>query len=302
MAEKNASLHTLESYTSDLRQFFEFVGGETDIVAAMRSDGVKLFRRFAAHLTSLGYSKKSIARKLSSLRSFCHFLCKSGQLPENPGKLVGSPKLGLKLPEFLSVEEVERLMNAPDDSTPIGLRDRAILETLYSAGLRVSELVFLNLSDVDYSNGFVRVMGKGRKERYAPLGSVAIGVLGKYLSDARPRLVAPGKGSNALFLNRRGQRLTVRSVENMVHRYSVQVGIQRHITPHTLRHSFATHLMAGGADLRAVQEMLGHQRIATTQIYTHVTMDGLTRVYRRCHPRAEEGSQEVKNGGHERNV
>ncbi|MGB9866820.1 MAG: site-specific tyrosine recombinase XerD [Bacillota bacterium] len=286
IGEKNASSHTVKAYMADLKQFLDFLGPCKDILAELRTQGPALIRQFTGHLMDLGYSRKSVARKQSCVRSFCRFLVRSGMLDDNPGKTVQGPKLGRKLPEFLSVEEVERLLAVPDASTPTGLRDLAILETVYSSGLRVSELVSLNVGDIDFSNGFVKVMGKGRKERYAPLGSVAIGVLGRYLEEARPKLCRRGKKCNAVFLNARGDRLSVRAVQHMVKRYARKAGIDRPVSPHTLRHSFATHLMAGGADLRAVQEMLGHQKISTTQIYTHVTLNNLMRVYRQCHPRS----------------
>lgn len=291
IGEKNASPHTVKAYLADLQQFIEFLGSGRDPVIELRVQGPSLLRRYTGYLIEKGYSRRSVARKQSCLRTFCRFLVKSGLLDHNPGRMVQSPRLGRKLPEFLSLEEVERLLAVPDATTPTGLRDLAILETIYSSGLRVSELVSLNLGDIDFSNGFVKVMGKGRKERYAPLGSVAIGVLGRYLAEARPKLCRKGKKSTAVFLNCRGERISARAVQQMVKEYARRAGIDRPISPHTLRHSFATHLMAGGADLRAVQEMLGHQKISTTQIYTHVTLNNLMRVYRECHPRSGSESE-----------
>ena len=206
-------------------------------------------------------------------------------MTKDPTDDLSSPKLERKLPRVLTVDEVEKLLNQPDTSTPAGIRDKAMLEVLYATGIRVSELVSLNLDDIELDEGFVRCIGKGSKERVVPMGEIAINALRSYLSKGRPKLVS-NPGENALFLNHHGRRLTRQGFWKIVKKYAAQLGIRKEITPHTLRHSFATHLLENGADIRAVQEMLGHADISTTQIYTHVTKDRLKDVYARSHPRA----------------
>jgi integrase/recombinase XerC len=234
-----------------------------------------------------------VARKLAALRSFFKHLCREGVLEENPAAVVSSPRLEKRLPRYLHVKEVEDLLRQPD-SSPLGLRDRAVLEMLYGTGARIAEIRALDMDDVDLEGGFVRLTGKRRKERLVPLGSYARSALVRYLSEVRPMLLRaadrPGRsgspGSRALFLNRRGGRLSVRGLRRLVDKYVRRLARERRVTPHALRHSFATHLLDNGADIRSVQEMLGHASLSTTQIYTHVSQTRIRAVYRNAHPRA----------------
>ncbi|MCL4424218.1 MAG: tyrosine recombinase [Firmicutes bacterium] len=288
LVAKNASPRTVESYSFDLRQFFSLL--EREGISLPSVDALFL-RKYLAYLKEKGYTKKSVARKQASLRTFFKHLVERGILEQNPATGFATVKLERSLPGFLYQSEVESLLAIPDGSL-LGRRDLALLETLYATGLRVSELVGLNLTDVDYSVGFVLVVGKGGKERFVPLGSVAIQRLGEYLERSRPTLALRGEkrkdreARRALFLNKLGGRLSARSVARLLDKYVGILAIRRRVTPHTLRHSFATHLLEEGADLRAVQEMLGHASVSTTQIYTHVTKKRLREVYRRAHPRA----------------
>jgi len=275
--EKNVSNHTIINYTVDLKAFSLFLG-EADINSI---DHLAL-RRFLAELRGKNYSKRTIARKLASLRSFFKFLYREGHIKSNPITAISSPKLDKKLPKFLDVGKITKLILSPDVKTPAGLRDRAILETLYSCGIRVSELVGLDMDDVDFISGVIKVLGKGRKERMVPIGDMAISSIRKY-TEGR---VGRAKGIKAVFLNSRGGRLTDRSVRRVINRYINVCSIEEKISPHSLRHSFATHLLDRGADLRSVQELLGHMNLSTTQIYTHVTMERLKNVYDKAHPRA----------------
>lgn len=275
--EKNSSAHTITNYTIDLNAFSSFLG-ESDISSV---DHLAL-RRFLASLREKNYSKRTIARKLASLRSFFKFLYREGHIKSNPITAISSPKLDKKLPKFLDVGNITKLIMSPDVKTPSGLRDRAILETLYSCGIRVSELVGLDMEDIDFISGVITVLGKGRKERIVPIGDMALASIRKY-TDARDAVT---KDRKAVFLNSRGGRLTDRSVRRIIDRYIRECSIEEKISPHSLRHSFATHLLDKGADLRSVQELLGHMNLSTTQIYTHVTMERLKNVYDKAHPRA----------------
>ncbi len=248
-----------------------------------------MLRRYLAWLNSRNYVKASVARRLSELRSFGRYLVREKVVAVNPFLAVASPKVPKYLPAPLSVSETVALLSAPDTTTPRGLRDRAILETLYGGGVRVSELTGLNLTNVDWQRCELLVWGKGAKERVALLGRPALAALRAYVDLGRPQLLArveQGATSNALFLNRFGGRLTTRSVMNILRRCSRIAGLEKRVTPHTLRHSFATHLLDGGADLRSVQELLGHALLATTQIYTHVSQSRAREVYLRSHPLA----------------
>lgn len=276
--EKNASAHTLVNYSVDLKVFKDFLGDkEIDTV-----DHLAL-RRFLAELRAKNYSKRTIARKLASLRSFFRFLYREGHIKKNPITAVLTPKIDKKLPVFLDAVKIDRLLSAPDESAKSGFRDRAILETLYSSGLRVSELVGLDVGDIDFISGIMKVLGKGSKERVVPVGEPALKAVKKYL-DNRPG--CKPKDKEAVFLNKSGSRLTDRSVRRMVDKYIKICSMSEKISPHSLRHSFATHMLDRGADLRSVQELLGHMNLSTTQIYTHVTMDRLKSVYDKAHPRA----------------
>lgn len=286
--EKNASPRTQESYQRDIWQFVDFMADEFKVSGEQVTPGQVdhlSVRRYLAELQKKGLHRSTIARKLAALRSFYRFLSREEVVSGNPMLRVSTPKLEKRLPEFLYEDEIRSLMEAPDTKKASGLRDRAILEVLYSSGLRVSELVGMDTGDSDLEFEYVRVMGKGAKERIVPMGSYAIKALTGYLADGRPQLTGK-QMTGALFLNRSGGRLTARSVRNIVDKYVKHVSIQRRISPHTLRHSFATHLLDGGADLRAVQELLGHVKMSTTQIYTHVTKQKLRSVYEKSHPRA----------------
>jgi len=252
-----------------------------------------VLRRYLAGLMERGYAKSSISRRVSELRSFCHFLEGRGLLEANPFDRLASIKIPRRLPRCLAREEVEALIDAPDTDTPQGLRDRAMLETLYAGGLRVSELVGLNLGDLNLAQGELRVLGKGDKERLALLGRPAIAALKLYINEGRPKLLGERRRATAaVFLNRSGGRLSARSVQMGLNAYARAAGITRLVTPHVLRHTFATHLLDGGADLRVVQELLGHAELGTTQIYTHVSQAQSRQVYLQAHPRAKKDAEE----------
>ncbi|MCK5083011.1 MAG: tyrosine recombinase XerC, partial [Candidatus Omnitrophica bacterium] len=259
--EKNYSPHTILNYRIDLEDFLQFIG-PTPI------DGVDylFLRKFLAQLRTKHYRPRTLSRKLSSLRSFFRFLHREGFVQENPAVLLMSPKLDKTLPKFLSEGEVAKFIEAPSLKTVSGKRDRAILETLYSTGIRVSELVGLDTNNVDLIGNIAKVAGKGKKERLVPIGDKALGAIRDYLQDRKHQ-------SRALFLNKNGTRLSDRSVRNIVDKHIMAVSLTKSISPHVLRHSFATHLLNRGADLRSVQELLGHVNLSTTQIYTHVTTD-----------------------------
>ena len=278
--EKNASEHTILNYSIDLKNFAAFAGA-IDI----KDINHLLARRYLAAARAKNLSKRTIARKLSSLRSFFRFLLRDGYIKTNPVSAVSSPKLDRSLPAFLDVGKVGRLLTSPDDKTVDGLRDRAIMETLYSTGIRVGELVHLGLSDVDFISGVITVLGKGRKERMVPIGEMALSVIRRYL-EKRDKPFEKPKDREVIFTNRFGTRLTDRSVRRIVDKYIKKCSIEEKISPHALRHSFATHLLDRGADLRSVQELLGHVNLSTTQIYTHVTTERLKAVYDKAHPRA----------------
>ena len=272
--EKNYSPHTILNYRIDLEDFLQFIGS-TPI------DGVDylFLRKFLAQLRTKHYRPRTLSRKLSSLRSFFRFLHREGFVQENPAVLLMSPKLDKTLPKFLSEDEVAKFIEAPLLKTVSGKRDRAILETLYSTGIRVSELVGLDTNNVDLIGNIAKVAGKGKKERLVPIGDKALDAIRDYLQDRKHQ-------SRALFLNKNGTRLSDRSVRNIVDKHIKAVSLTKSISPHVLRHSFATHLLNRGADLRSVQELLGHVNLSTTQIYTHVTTDRLKEVYNKAHPRA----------------
>ena len=245
-------------------------------------------RAFVAALTESGYAKTSIARHLASMRSFFRFGQREGWAKTNPAKPLRNPRKGRSLPHFLSADELIRLFEAPPADEPMGLRDRAILETMYSAGLRVSEVVGLDDGDLDFHSGALRVRGKGRRERLTPIGSYALSALRHWLPERKLCVRAQEKGSSVpVFVSKFGRRLTTRSVARMLEKYLKLTGLDSRTTPHSLRHSFATHLLDRGADIRSVQELLGHKSLVTTQIYTHVGAAALREVYQRAHPRAK---------------
>ena len=284
--ERNASDLTIKSYEEDLialvLYFEETEGREVELSEVTTLE----LRRFVAELQQAGYAKSTISRKLACLRSFFRFAMREGWVEANIAKPLRNPRAGRKLPHFLSAEEIARLLESPPSTNASGVRDRAILETMYSAGLRVSELVGLSIEDIDFSSGLVRVRGKGRKERLSPLGSYAQKAIKDWLSQREPNPKATKEHASAVFLNRFGNRLTSRSVGRMLEKYLKQCGLDQRTSPHTLRHSFATHLLDRGADIRSVQELLGHKSLITTQIYTHVSTERLREVYESAHPRA----------------
>jgi integrase/recombinase XerC len=291
--ERGASPHTCRAYRKDLELFAAFLREKGLPADAATIDHLTI-RFYLGHLyQQKGIKRTSVVRKLATLRTFFRYLKREGIIAKNPAKLVATPKGGKDLPHALTVDEVFRLLDAPDVTNPLGLRDRAILEFLYSSGLRVGELTSLNLDDLDLGGGMVRVMGKGGKERMVPIGSKAVEALRSYLVR-RGELLAKGKSTTQyLFLNYRGGNLTARGVARMIKTYRLQGGIVKEASPHTFRHSFATHLLDAGADLRGIQELLGHASLSTTQKYTHVSSAKLMEVYDRTHPRARKGAKDA---------
>jgi integrase/recombinase XerC len=284
--ERGSSPHTLKGYREDLTAIADYFAEEDGTTPDPASLTAVELRGLLSAFHDAGFAKTSIARKLASLRSFYRFGQREGWVKSNPARALRNPRKSRTLPHFLSTEEIGTLLSAPPAKSPMGIRDRAILETLYSAGLRVSELVGLNDGDADLTAGVLRVRGKGRKERLAPLGSYAIKALQSWL---QLRVLAKGQpaGREApVFTNRFGARLTTRSVGRMLEKYLAATGLDRRTSPHTLRHSFATHLLDRGADIRSVQELLGHKSLVTTQIYTHVSTANLKAAYEKAHPRA----------------
>jgi integrase/recombinase XerC len=287
--EKNVSAATVRAYTTDLEQFTAFLcaeyGGEGEPGSLDLSlVNLRSVRAFLGHLSSRGLQPSSLARKLAALRSFFRYLNRESVLEGNPARTLPSPAVPGKLPPVLTVDEAFRLVEGSSGSRKSRLRDRAILELLYSSGLRVGELTGLNVEDLDTPGGLVRVRGKGRRERLVPVGSRAALALQQYLSEERKTGSKPGP----LFLNLRGGRLSSRSVHRLVAAITSGQGWKRRVSPHSLRHSFATHLLSGGADLRAIQEMLGHRSLSTTQKYTRVNIDQLTEAYDKAHPRSKK--------------
>ncbi len=291
-AERNASPYTIRNYRADLADFFKFLKG-TELTLLNEVDR-HVLRDYLSLLVERGIAKASIARKLSAIRSFFRYLVREEIIPKNPIEHVSSPKLDKRLPSFLTKEEMVKLLNAPDLSTPLGQRDRALLELLYASGLRVSELVSLTPEQIDLETNEIRVWGKGSKERMVLMGEPAAEAIKNYSEDGRARLRGEKK-SQALFLNRYGQRLPERSVQRLLHKYAKKAGIGKRVHPHMLRHTFATHLLDGGADLRVVQELLGHARLTSTQIYTHVTKGQARKVYLSAHPLAREEKDEPED-------
>jgi len=283
--EKDASPYTLRNYAQEIGQFFQFLKDQG--VSSWDDVDRQVLRRYLLWLRTEGYVAASMARKLSELRSFCRYLLQEGLLDRNPVDAVSSPKVPKRLPRYLKLEEVEALLQAPDLSTALGQRDRAILELLYAAGVRLSELVGLNLGDLSLDTGQMVVWGKGGKERLVLLGKPAVQALRAYLRDGRTKLRGK-KTTDALLLNRFGDRLSRRSIGLILDKYSKLAGLWRKVTPHLLRHTFATHMLEGGANLRVVQELLGHAQPTTTEIYTHVTPGRLREVYLKSHPRAKD--------------
>jgi len=318
--EKRFSEHTAKCYGADLHQFGEFLtgmseptGGEHEHMPSpheqagtatavatqtsprldqlLLSIDVNAVRAYLAHLNDKEYSKATIARKLATLRSFYKFLVKRNEITSNPVVAVRTPKQEKKLPRFLEYEEVKRLLETPPVDNWLGARDRAILETLYSTGIRVSELVALNMDDIDFLGEIVHVRGKGKKERIAPISSSALQVIQHYMEYRNKRAQTNNNfDPKVLFVNKHGRRLSTRSVRRKMDKYLKMAGLDPSISPHTLRHSFATHMLDKGADLRSVQELLGHQSLSTTQVYTHLSTSKLKEIYEAAHPRENEQS------------
>ncbi len=290
-AERNASRYTVRNYTTDLLDFFRFLKAKG--VGSLPEVDRHTLRDYLSQLMERGIVKASIARKLSAIRSFYRYLLREEMVPANP-VATSSPKLDKRLPSFLSIEEINRLLEAPDLSTTQGQRDRALIELLYASGLRVSELVSLTLGQVNFDTKEIRVMGKGSKERLVLMGEPAAKALSIYLSQGRPALLG-GKRNNAFFLNRYGQRLIERGVQRILEKYANIAGIDKRVHPHMVRHTFATHLLDGGADLRVVQELLGHASLSSTQIYTHVTQTQARKEYLAAHPMAKGKENELNH-------
>jgi len=284
-AERNASHYTVRNYTHDLLDFFSYLKSKK--ISSLNEVDKQVLRGYLSHLMKEGFARVSISRKLSAIRSFYRYLLREELVATSPIADTSSPKLDKRLPKFLTPEEAVRLLEAPDSSTALGQRDRALMELLYASGLRVSELVSLDLEQINLETNEIRVWGKGAKERMVLMGKPAAAALASYLSQGRPRLLGKKKGY-ALFLNRDGGRLTERSIQRILRKYTRVAGIKKRVHPHLLRHTFATHLLDGGADLRVVQELLGHASLVSTQIYTHVTQSRARKVYLSAHPLAQE--------------
>jgi len=293
-AERNVAAYTVRNYTTDLLDFFQFLRDKG--VSSLKEVDRHVLRDYLSHLMEQGFAKASIARKLSAIRSLYRYLLREEMIATNPAATTSSPKLDKRLPSFLTTGEIERLLEAPDLSTPQGQRDRALMELLYASGIRVSELVSLNLEQVNLDTNEIRVWGKGAKERIALMGEPAAEALRAYLQQGRSKLFSTRiRMTNALFINRYGERLIERRVQRILEKYANTAGIGRRVYPHMLRHTFATHLLDGGADLRVVQELLGHANLSSTQIYTHVTRSQARKVYLSAHPMAQEKGNELEN-------
>jgi integrase/recombinase XerC len=314
--ERHFSPHTAKCYAADLSQFCAFLCGQTGTgtpaasysggasgsttpppttTAVLEKTGVRQklvsvtteqIKAFLAFLAEQDYSKSTTARKLATLRSFYKFCLRRSYVQANPLATIRTPKQERRLPKFLEPEKIDQLLNTPDDATLLGARDRAMLEVMYSTGIRVSELVDLNQGDVDFAGQCVRVRGKGKKQRQTPIGPTALAAINRYIELRRSDPKSASFDQDALFVNKHGQRLSTRSVRRKLDKYLAEAGLDPSISPHTLRHSFATHMLNNGADLRSVQELLGHQSLSTTQIYTHLTAKRLKEAYDDAHPRA----------------
>lgn len=294
---RRASEHTVRAYARDIVQFAQFLEGRYPSLSWAEVEPSTI-RAFLAELHRLAMSPRSVERKVAALRAFFKYLQAQSVVKTNPAQAVGTPRHDQQLPRVLTQTDVERLLTAPAGDDPLSVRDRAVLELLYATGMRVGELAQLHLQDIDFAQNTIRVMGKGNKMRLVLFGRAAHEALNEYLSRARPILLAKGKAPDEgwLFLNRRGNRLTDRSVRRIVDRYVGAGGDDFKPSPHSLRHSFATHLLDSGADLRTVQELLGHAQLTTTQIYTHVSRERLKEVYRKAHPRAGRNKPPLPSG------
>jgi integrase/recombinase XerD len=285
-AERGLAGNTLESYKRDLVQYIDFL--QEQGILSVRDSGKTQIAGYLLRLKQLGRANATLSRTMVSIRSFYQFLVRERVLDKDPTLYIESPKPEKKLPKVLSIEEVERLLEAPQTSTPGGFRDKTMLEVLYATGIRVSELISLNADNVNAEMGFIRCVGSNAKERIVPLGAIASEYVGFYLKGVREKLLKRSQAEEALFINHLGKRMTRQGFWKIVKRYAQEANIDKEITPHTLRHSFAAHLLENGADLRSVQEMLGHADISTTQIYMQVTKAKMKEVYDLAHPRAKK--------------
>lgn len=285
--ERNMSEHTVRNYGVDLAQFLFHLSEEGKAHEFPENVTHVMIRGFMAELSEKGVSRQTVARKIAALRSFYKYMQRLGRVAVNPARIVHTPRLEKKIPVFLSVGMMEKLLAVPEGGTFTGARDKAILELIYSAGLRSFELVGLDHADIDLERRILRLRGKGMKERVNPIGRYAVAALEEYLRHKETHPDRARFDADAVFLNFRGQRLTTRSVRRMLSHYAALAGLPGDVSPHTLRHSFATHLLQRGADLRVVQELLGHENISTTQIYTHITAAEMQRIYAESHPRSE---------------
>jgi len=276
--QKNCSSNTLRGYRRDIFQFINFL--KKNKIKSFKSISYEDLLSYLGYLRNYGYSETTIGRKVASLKSFFKFLSARKIIKSNPVALLSSPKKPDRLPDFLTLEEVEKILNIPSEKNWQSLRDKAILELLYSTGIRVGELTSLKIGDIDFFQELIKVKGKGKKERIVPIGRYALKALIEYIERR------PNKKEKNVFLNKYGKPLSERSVERIIDKFSKKAGIGKKITPHTFRHTFATHMLDRGADLRTVQELLGHERITTTQIYTHLTVEKLKEFYNKTHPRA----------------
>ena len=295
--ERNASELTLKSYSEDFGSLFDYLQTRVGTTPSVAELEIALLRGYVAYLHECDYAKTTIARRLACLRSFLRYCQREGLVTSNPAKALRTPRTGRKLPHFLTIEETARLLETPPANEPEGLRDRAMLETMYSGGLRVAELVGLNLESWDRDANILRVLGKGKKERIAPIGSYASRALDRWLEVREPGEKVPEADRTAMFLNRFGGRLTTRSVGRMLEKHILIAGLNSKTSPHTLRHTFATHMLDGGADLRAVQELLGHKSLTTTQIYTHVSTKRMRETYETAHPHAASSTKRKPKAG-----
>ncbi len=285
--ERNSSEQTIKAYHDDFESLLAYFGDRIGDVPRPADVTIDVLRGYVTYLHDCQYARTTIARRLACLRSFFRYCCREGITETNPAKPLRTPRVGRKLPHFLTTEQVASLLEAPPANEPMGLRDRAILETLYSAGLRVAELVGIDVDDWDRGANILRVLGKGKKERIAPVGKYAAAALDRWMEVRTPDPRAAAAQRDALFLNRFGRRLTTRSIGRMLDKHLRLTGLDKITSPHTLRHSFATHLLDGGADLRSVQELLGHKSLTTTQIYTHVSTRRMRETYEHAHPHAQ---------------
>lgn len=288
--ERNASELTIKSYGEDFASFNDYLEDRIGGIEEPQQVTIPILRGYISYLHECQYARTTIARRLASLRSFFRYTTRERITSSNPAQALRTPRIGRKLPHFLTTEQVALLLEAPPANEPAGLRDRAILETLYSSGLRVAELVGLNIDDWDRGANILRVFGKGKKERIAPVGAYAARALDRWLAVRSVDPQAPANEFDAMFLNRFGRRLTTRSIGRLLEKHIQDTGLDQLTSPHTLRHSFATHLLDGGADLRSVQELLGHKSLTTTQIYTHVSTHRMRETYEHSHPHANRES------------